>query len=63
MEQLTILPAAELPRPLIGFCPYCGEVLVSEVEYVADRGYLTFTACRGTREQPRPTCGYRRLVL
>lgn len=54
------------PRPmealsLIGTCPRCGDVLVSETEYIAPRGYVARWVCAASRDR-NPTCSFWRLL-
>ena len=54
---------SDRPRPewVRGTCPMCGEVLVSNLYYVGDRGYIFEWQC-WAGAQNSSACTYRRVL-
>jgi hypothetical protein len=54
---------AERPDPKWqrGFCPDCGEVLVSNMYYIGGKGFLLVWECWASLSKT-PTCAYRRVL-
>ncbi len=63
MADTAIQRRVERPDPewVRGLCPVCGEELISECEWILDRGYVIFWACWGSKAEP-PTCRYFRAL-
>lgn len=49
------------PEWIRGTCPKCGDDLVSNLYYVAGKGYLIKWRCWGNESNP-PTCDYSKTL-
>ena len=63
-EKRDLPPLAERPDPdwVRGDCPLCGEVLVSNMQYSPDMGYLVVWTCWRNTMTDGGDCDFRKVL-